>query len=217
MPELYQLRVVLRDVSPLIWRRLLIPAETSIAQLHEVLQLAFDWSGEHLHLFRIHGQDHGVPHCGGIVFDEDAQQIPLSRFRLHDGERFRYEYNFTAGWALDVRLERALPWDAKPFVPVCTGGSRAAPPEDCAGARDYLERLVSHRRHQPFEDLALMADAIQRVLDSGGDRKAMGDLDELRDAMDRVTAYQSFQPNRFDRREANHRLQALWQNRRVQP
>jgi hypothetical protein len=62
-----------------------------------------------------------------------------------------------------------------------------------------------------------MADAIQRFLDPGGDRKAIGDLDELRDAMDRVTAYQRFQPNRFDRREANLRLQALWQDRRVQP
>jgi hypothetical protein len=62
-----------------------------------------------------------------------------------------------------------------------------------------------------------MANVIQQFLDSGGDRKAMGDLDELRDAMERVTAYQSFLPNRFDRREANHRLHALWQNRRLQP
>jgi hypothetical protein len=141
----------------------------------------------------------------------------LSRFRLREGERFRYEYDFTAAWALDVRLEQVLPWDAKCAAPVCAGGSRAAPPEDCAGARDYLGRLVSHRRDLPFEDLARMADAIQRFIDSGGDRKAIGDRDELRDAMDRVTAYQRFQPNRFDRREANLRLQALWQDRRVQP
>jgi hypothetical protein len=35
---------------------LLITSETSIAQLHEILQQAFDWSGEHLHRFRIHGR-----------------------------------------------------------------------------------------------------------------------------------------------------------------
>jgi hypothetical protein len=121
MADLYQLRVVLRDVSPLVWRRLLISSETSIAQLHKILQLVFDWSGEHLHRFRIHGRDYGSSQCCGITFDEDAGQVPLSRFCLHDGERFRYEYDFTAGWALDVRLEQVLPWDAKRSVPVCTG------------------------------------------------------------------------------------------------
>jgi hypothetical protein len=109
MADLYQLRVVLRDVSPLVWRRLLISSETSLAQLHELLLLAFSWSGEHLHLFHIHGRDYGASQYGGIAFNEDARQVRLSRFWLHDGERFRYEYDFTAGWVLDVRLEGALP------------------------------------------------------------------------------------------------------------
>jgi len=34
LPSVYQLRVVVRGVSPLIWRRLLIPADTTIAGLH---------------------------------------------------------------------------------------------------------------------------------------------------------------------------------------
>jgi hypothetical protein len=217
MAELYQLRVVLRDVSPLVWRRLLISSETSIAQLHEILLRAFACSGEHLHLFHIHGRDYGVSQYGGIVFSEDARQVWLSRFQLHDGERFRYEYDFTAGWVLDVRLELALPWDVKRILPICTGGSRAAPPEDCGGAMDYLERMDSHRLGVPIEDFVLMTDVMQRLLDSGGDRSAMGDLEELREAIDRVTAYQNFRPDRFDRREANRQIQTLWQDRSVQP
>jgi hypothetical protein len=35
-----QLRAVLRGISPVIWRRLLVSSDTSIAQLHEVLQAA---------------------------------------------------------------------------------------------------------------------------------------------------------------------------------
>jgi hypothetical protein len=217
MAELYQLRVVLRDVSPLVWRRLLISSETSLSQLHEILLSAFAWSGEHLHLFHIHGQDYGVPQCGGICFDDDARQVQLSRFRLHDGERFRYEYDFTAGWVLDVRLERTLPWDGNRTLPACSGGSRAAPPEDCGGAMDYLESMDSLRRDLPIEDFVLMTDAIQRLLDSGGDRNAMGDLEELREAIDRVTAAQNFHPERFDRQEANRQIQTLWQDRSVQP
>src|SRR5271157_4672253 len=47
-PAIYQLRVALRGVSPLKWRRLFVVSETSLAELHDVLQTAFDWSGEHL-------------------------------------------------------------------------------------------------------------------------------------------------------------------------
>lgn len=34
----YQLRVVLAGISPMVWRRLLVPAETSVVGLHEILQ-----------------------------------------------------------------------------------------------------------------------------------------------------------------------------------
>jgi len=217
MPELYQLRVVLCGVSPLVVRHLLIASETSVAELHEILLLAFDWSGEHLHRFRIHGRDYGVAHLGGMDFDEDARKVPLSRFRLHGGERFRYEYDFTAGWALDVRLDQVRPWDPKFSGPVCTGGRRAAPPEDCAGTTDYLERMDQHRRDLPLEELTVLSDALQRFVDSGGNRGVLGDLGELRGALERVTEYQNFQPDRFDRREANRRLQASRRDRRVQP
>ena len=55
----YQLRVVLAMISPLVWRRLLVPAETSVAGLHEILQTAFGWSDEHLHRFTIHAVEYG--------------------------------------------------------------------------------------------------------------------------------------------------------------
>jgi hypothetical protein len=52
---IYQLRLVLAGISPIIWRRLLVSSETTIAQLHQYIQICFDWRGEHLHRFRIHG------------------------------------------------------------------------------------------------------------------------------------------------------------------
>jgi Plasmid pRiA4b ORF-3-like protein len=214
-PAIYQLRVVLCGVSPLVWRRLLVLSETGLAELHDVLQTAFGWSGEHLHRFLIHGTAYEIRCLGGIVFREDALRVPLSRFRLHRGERFRYEYDFTADWKLDIRLERALPFDPDRALPSCIGGSRAAPPEYCAGALDYLKRLDWHRSHVPIDELNIMAEAIRQFLDSNGNRHAIGDLDELREAVDRVKAYQDFQPDKFDRRELNRRLRALTQDREV--
>src|SRR5690349_22351905 len=175
---IYQLRVVLRGVSPLVWRRLLVASDASLAELHAILQYAFAWSDDHLHRFLIHGTAYGLPRLGGIAFREDARRVPLSRFRLHGGERFRYEYDFRADWKLDLRLERVLPFDPKRALPSCIGGNRAAPPEGCAGALDYLKRLDGHRSHLPLEELNRMAEAVRRFLDSDGDCHAMDDLDE---------------------------------------
>jgi hypothetical protein len=39
-PEIFQLKVTLLGTSPPIWRRLLVPAGLTLAQLHDVLQAA---------------------------------------------------------------------------------------------------------------------------------------------------------------------------------
>jgi hypothetical protein len=48
-----RLRVVVRGVSPVIVRTLLVPAVASLQVLHEALLVVFDWSGECLHEFVI--------------------------------------------------------------------------------------------------------------------------------------------------------------------
>jgi hypothetical protein len=74
---------------------------------------------------------------------------------------------------------------------------------------DYLKRLDWHRSHLPIDELNIMVEAMRRFLDSDGDRHAIGDLDELREAVDRVKAYQDLQPDKFDRRELNRRLRGI--------
>jgi len=94
---------------------------------------------------------------------------------------------------------------------VCTGGRAAAPGEEYAGALEYLQRLERHRHEFLFDALGKMAAAMGGWLDAGGGRQALGDLDELRQAAERVRAYQEFQPRGCDRREINGRLRAIGQ------
>ncbi len=49
--QVYQLRIWIRHISPQIWRRLLVRSDSTIAQLHDTLQIAFGWTDEHLHQF----------------------------------------------------------------------------------------------------------------------------------------------------------------------
>ena len=85
-------------ISPLIWRRLVMPAGTTIAELHAIVQTVFGWSGEHLHRFVIHGTEYGISYVGGPGFRDDARQVRLGELGLRQGERFAYEYNFSAAW-----------------------------------------------------------------------------------------------------------------------
>jgi hypothetical protein len=59
-PEVYQIHAWIQHVSPMIWRRVLVRTDSTVVNLHDVLQIAFGWSDFHLHRFHIHGRDYGV-------------------------------------------------------------------------------------------------------------------------------------------------------------
>lgn len=193
LPSVYQLRIVLRAISPLVWRRLLVGAEDSIADLHAALQIAFGWDGSHLHRFVIHGREYG--HDSRL----DPRDVQLCDLGLRLGERFRYEYDFTDYWLHDIRLEAIH--EARPGrrYPVLTGGRGAAPPDGCGGAWAFLELREQHAG-APIKLLRMVgelfdADPEQRVDELLGDR--YWEFVELC----RWTLI-----DRFDRRAANRRL-----------
>ena len=118
----YRIHVWICRISPMIWRRLLVRSDSSIADLHYTLQTAFGWSDEHLHRFHIHGQDYGVSRVGGIIFSADPAKVRLSDFKFRLKESFRYEYDFVAGWEHQVHVEGRLALEDKGRYPRCIGG-----------------------------------------------------------------------------------------------
>src|SRR5262245_62162320 len=138
VPEVYQLRVRLCAISPLIWRRILVRSDTSIAVLHHLIQLAFGWTDSHLHRFIIHGKAFGIAYVGGISFTDDPWQVRLADFGFRPNECFAYEYDFGDLWRHEIRVEQILPRDPTQAYPVCTGGAHAAPPEECGGPQAFL-------------------------------------------------------------------------------
>ena len=95
-PSVLQLRISLRGVSPPVWRRLLIPEQVTIAQLHRVMQLAMGWNDEHLHRFIIRGWRYGGHRDGALQFFDGPDTLLLAAFGLHEHERFAYVYDFTS-------------------------------------------------------------------------------------------------------------------------
>src|ERR1035437_5813869 len=138
--EVYRLHVWIRQISPMIWRRLLVRSDSSIADLHYMLQIAFGWSDEHLNLFYIHGQGVGVYHDGGTSFSTNPNQVQLHDFKFRRNERFRYDYDFSDGWQHEVRVEARWALNDKRVYPCCVGGRRRVPPEDCGGPLAFMAR-----------------------------------------------------------------------------
>ena len=66
--EVYQLRVYLRRISPMIWRRILVRSDSTIADLHYALQILMEWDDAHLHQFLIRGKRYGIAHLGAWGF-----------------------------------------------------------------------------------------------------------------------------------------------------
>jgi hypothetical protein len=199
----HQLRVIVHGVSPLIWRRLLVPGGASIAGLHAIVQAAFGWSGEHLHYFTVHGARYGIFYDGGPVFRADAHRVRLASLGLRESERFTYTHNFFADWRLDLRVEQITDArSARRVYPRCTGGRRAGPPEDWAGPWDYLQRT------QPY----LVDEAIVRAADILGQLLTSTDPDEVVEAGDWREEMTGLLPllalERFDRRALNRALAA---------
>ena len=207
----YQLKVVLRDCSPLIWRRLLVPGETTIAQLHTILQTVMGWEDLHLHRFRIHGKEYGVYHEGGIVFADDPHQVRLAAFKLRRGERFVYEYDLSDFWQHDLYLEQVLPCDPRKHYPVCPAGAGDCPPEECGGPWGYQrrrqERSAWPELLQARKDLGRGAERLLAFVE-GGPRPTYED-EEFMAALERMQARIAAAPTPFQRRAVNAALRTL--------
>ena len=185
--QIYQLRAVLRGISPLIWRRLLVRSDSTVAQLHEVLQVAFGWGDEHLNRFEIRGREYAVYRHGGGMIGTDATGVRLDGLKLRRLERFTYEYDFGDSWIHDLRLEATLPADPRKAYPVCVAGKCAAPPEDCGGPSAFMEN-----RH---------------YYAARGRGRSPEDLDEFDD--EEFDGSSDYDPDRFDRRLLNRALGKL--------
>ncbi len=178
--DIAQIKVILQDVEPAIWRRLEVPAEIKLARLHVALQAAMGWQDYHLHAFRIGDFEYGVPDA-----DYEPMGVPLKddrratlRSLVNVGESFVYEYDFGDGWEHDIVVEAVLAPRPRTRYPRVVDGARACPPEDVGGTPGYegfLEAVADprHAEHDSmlewaggsFDPEALDIDAANRELD----------------------------------------------------
>jgi hypothetical protein len=155
--QIYQIKVTLDDSHPPIWRRILVPGNTTLLKLHDILQIVMSWQDYHLHMFTIEGLIYGDPADDeyGDLGTVNEANYTLSQVIYGEGQRFTYEYDFGDSWDHTLLVEKILPPEDGIRYPLCLKGKRACPPEDVGGVwgyENFLEAIrdQTHEEHEEY-------------------------------------------------------------------
>jgi hypothetical protein len=179
-PKIYQLKVTLAGSRPPIWRRVLVPAHSTLAHLHAVIQALMGWHDYHLH-------DFATPGPGETdVKSRDARRVARRFVAIPDPSEepvamlmdgwdddsgdeatayldavvpaekmsFLYTYDMGDNWEHDILVEKILPAEPNGIYPICVTGRRNGPLEDSGGIWGYDELLaiLADPKHEEYRE-----------------------------------------------------------------
>ncbi|MGW0433082.1 plasmid pRiA4b ORF-3 family protein [Micromonospora sp. NPDC003197] len=140
--QIFQLKVSLTDVTPAVWRRVLVPGGYTLDRVHRVIQHVMGWRDCHLHCFDIDGLQYGEPDPDGESALRDELDARLDAV-VGKGSRFRYTYDFGDWWEHGLVVEDVFGADPDERYPVCIDGAQACPPEEVGGPFGYRVFLTA--------------------------------------------------------------------------
>ena len=164
-PKAVALRIELLEVVPLVWRRVLVPDNSTLASLHHYLQWVMGWTDSHAHEFEVGAglvapdwwiREAGSDEEASRYRDERRVSVAAVVSELGPRGEFEYRYDMGDGWEHRIVIESApasrlgdLP------LPVCVAGENACPPEDVGGPHGYalFLEILGDRQHEQHGDM----------------------------------------------------------------
>jgi Plasmid pRiA4b ORF-3-like protein len=157
---IYQLKITLKYSDPKIWRRILIPSDMRLPELHEVIQCIMPWDDSHMHQFvhkKVYYQAKQMDDFfGGWGMEvTDYLKIRVSKLLTLAKDKMDYEYDFGDDWVHNIVLEKILPWNDNQALPFVTGGERNAPPDDSGGMWGFYAKMavLQDPKHEEYADI----------------------------------------------------------------
>lgn len=142
----FQLKIVINDSKPPIWRRIIVPAGITFSQLSMILNKAMGWSGYHLFSFEFYHlelciMEDAEAYGGGYgPYDYLEASEAYIREYLEQNGWFTYTYDLGDDWRHRVTVEKVLEDYAFDYPQVIKYKGNC-PPEDCGGIWGYYEYL----------------------------------------------------------------------------
>ncbi len=172
----YICKIVMEDTHPPVWRRVVIPDKITFVELHEMIQILFDWEDEHLHEFQIPSDyitigSEGA--YGGKFYDEEETLID-SFFRNY--KWIRYIYDFGDDWRHKINIEKIdfnyslrvatlLKFKGDNFEEDCGGvwradeASQKAFKQEAVNAKLETKKLMAH---EELQEVPLLKESVEQ-------------------------------------------------------
>jgi hypothetical protein len=163
-----KLKVNLENMPFSIFRKVLVPIDISMYDLHLIIQAAMGWEDYHLFQFcdkKYKGNilvqhDFAEEDFWGGLHSEvfEAEEMPLSEFLLHtDGKPFWYWYDFGDDWWHKVSIQKVTKKDLAAYdgdTPLCTEAAGLCPPEDSGGPWGFanLVEAINEPKHPEYKN-----------------------------------------------------------------
>ena len=168
----YQMKIMLNDSHPPIWRRCVIPAGLTFSQLTVIFNIIMGWEGYHLSEFSFYKQavdifeDTEKFYSGSYLMGRRQEEPAVTCIDEYvEGEKsFTYTYDFGDDWRHKVTVEKILSdYDAN--YPVVLKYKGDCPPEDCGGIYGYQQMLAGEAEDEEAECVEYDSIAVNEELE----------------------------------------------------
>lgn len=154
----FQLKIMIKNSKPPIWRRVIVPSGITFSQLSMILNEVMGWCGYHLFEFEFyHLGLHIVEDVEDYYFDTYFDYLEASstyiREYLEENDWFTYTYDLGDYWEHRVTVEKVLE-DYEYSYPIVVKYKGDCPVEDCGGIYGYYDclEIISDKNHPEYEE-----------------------------------------------------------------
>lgn len=148
-------KIELDDTDPKVTRSFKVSPNTTMYELHHIIQIVMGWTNSHIYQFNVGKQ---VMADTRLVDDElgpvtDVKGVMLTDVFSKVGTVVIYEYDFGDGWKHHLELVDISTHTFDEALPKIIGGEYACPPEDCGGRYGYreLKEILLNPQHPEYE------------------------------------------------------------------
>jgi len=156
----FQLKIMIKNSKPPIWRRVIVPAGITFSQLSMILNEVMDWCGYHLFEFefyheelRILEEPDDIDGFGYDSYDYIEASKTFIREYLENNDWFTYTYDFGDDWQHRVTIEKVIE-DYEYNYPQVIKYKGDSPIEDCGGIYGYYNCLdiISDKKNSEYRE-----------------------------------------------------------------
>lgn len=137
----YQFLLELAFSSPTIWRRIVVPGRTTLAELHKIINACYGWTEEHGHRFWVGKIFYGPAEVVTNPNKFDEAGVQLHELEEDMGFIFTYLYDAGSGWECEITLEKVITNDGKPGISRLEEGGQANPSLQFIDIHEYQSFL----------------------------------------------------------------------------